>query len=87
MIHKLMELVKSYHNSKKYFWEIFIDSVEPYNYNKSGASEYEIYFNYMNIFHSNNIVIRQLKWKNCSHITECDKDSDYIAIHWYLRNK
>lgn len=85
MINELMELVKSYHNSKKHFWEIFIDSVEPSNYNKSGASEYEIYFNYMNIYHSNDIVIRQLNWKNCSHIRECDKDSDYVAIHWYLR--
>ena len=53
----LFNLVETYHNNfKKYvlnddnneqFYEIFLNKVTPENYELSGASEYEIYFNFI----------------------------------------
>ena len=51
----------------------------------SGASEYEIYFNYMNIYHKNDIIIRQLNWCNAANINNNNKHCDYVSIHWYMR--
>ena len=71
-------------NHKDTFFNIFLKMVE--NRKGSGASEFEIYFNYMLKNHCDKIKIRQLKWKN-----DNDKnmdsiiDFDYISYHWYLR--
>ena len=51
---------------------------------KSGASEYEIYFNYMLKYHSDKIKIRKLNWKNANSIDE-KENFDYISIHYYIR--
>lgn len=66
-IDELFAIVEEYH--KKPFWQAFITSVcEHKNHNinaaDSGASEYELYFNYMVKNHSDNIVIRDLNWQN-----------------------
>ena len=71
-------------NHKDTFFNIFLKMVE--NRKGSGASEFEIYFNYMLKNHCDKIKIRQLKWKN-----DNDKnmdsiiDFDYVSYHWYLR--
>jgi len=45
----------------------------------------KIYFNYMNIYHQNDIIIRELNWKNASSINDSNKECDYVSIHWYMR--
>jgi len=67
---------------KKDFWRIFMEHVDVQE--KSGASEYEIYFNYILKFHSNNIKIRRLEWENSGEINTI-KDLHYVSKHSYLR--
>lgn len=83
-VNSLMDLVETNHNGKP-FWEIFLDMVEPKDFLRSGASEYEIYFNYMNIYHQNEMIIRKLNWTNASSINDSNKNCDYVSIHWYMR--
>ena len=52
--------------------------------NHSGASEYEIYFNYMLKNHNDKIIIRKLNWKNCSNL-DINSKYDYISYHWHKR--
>jgi hypothetical protein len=52
----------------------------------SCASEYEIYFTYMYLYHQNDIVIRQLKWENRDSLQENNvNNNDFVSIHWYMR--
>ncbi len=52
--------------------------------NGAGASEYEIYFNYMLKYNQDKIQIRKLNWKNTNKL-ETDSDLDYISYHYYMR--
>ena len=81
ILNMLFELVEKYHNKK--FWECFLLFITPYNILGSGASEYEIYFNYINIYHKDSFIIRNLKWENLTNIIN-NCDLDYISCHWYL---
>ena len=51
----------------------------------SGASEYEIYFNFMMKFHQSDVRIRRLNWCNTGQFDGHD-NMDYISCHWYIRN-
>ena len=83
IIIELFKLVEEYHND--IFYIIFLKCINKNNILGSGASEYEIYFNYLHIYHKNKFLIRQLKWKNTDIVIN-DDDYDYISCHWYLRN-
>ena len=63
------------------FYNLFLKNVTEVG--GAGASEYELYFNYMLIYHKEEIVIRQLQWKNSATLQE--GDFDYISVHWYMR--
>jgi hypothetical protein len=78
----LFGLVEKRHN--KPFYNVFLESVDPNQIIWSGASEYEIYFNYMLIYHSSKIILRQLKWKNATTL-DVNSDNDYISYHHYNR--
>lgn len=78
---KLFKMVELHHNNEKKFYEIFLDCVQKkYRGNGSGASEYEMYYNYLLKYHKDDIIIRALKWKDASHY---DKKMDYVSIHWH----
>lgn len=81
---ELFNLIESYHNKK--FLQVFLENVIECHYLGAGASEYEIYFNYMANFHSENIIIRNLNWTNTSNIALLSSEYDYISWHWYQRN-
>ena len=83
-VNELVNLVETYHNNKP-FWEIYLNMIEPNDYPKSGSAENEIYFTFMNIYHKNDILIRQLNWSNASNINDNNKDCDFVSIHWYMR--
>lgn len=87
---ELFNIVQDYH--KLPFWQVFILSVnEHLKYdifaNESGASEYELYFNYMLQYHNNEIEIRDLNWENISIHSFNDKlkqDYDFISVCAWL---
>jgi hypothetical protein len=82
-VKELIELVENNHNNDL-FYNIFLKNVTEYE--KSGASEYEIYFNYILCKHSYDITIRPLKWKNSNNLNDLKNlNNDYISIHWYMR--
>jgi hypothetical protein len=80
IIQQLFYLVESYHNKK--FYEIFLENVSNNEWPNSGASEYELYFNYLHLYHTNKFKIRELKWTNASALN--NNNYDYISCHWYL---
>jgi hypothetical protein len=81
-INEMIDKIENTHNDK--FYNIFLKMVSSDMILSSGASEYEIYFNYMLEYHLSEIEIRSLKWINSSSIIT-DSDYDYISIHWYRR--
>lgn len=69
-------------NHIELFYNIFLKTVT--DKNGSGASEYEIYFNYMLKYYPDKIIIRKLNWKNTNKL-ETNSNYDYISYHWYMR--
>lgn len=82
-VKELMERVEHIHQMP--FWHTFMSKVNPSEYYPSGASEYEIYFNYMLTYHPERIQIRPLRWANVSTL-DLSSDLDYISYHHYMRN-
>ena len=79
-IDELISKIEKNHN--ELFYNIFLKTVTEKK--GSGASEYEIYFNYMLKYNPDKIQIRKLNWGNtCKLDTDCNLD--YISYHWYLR--
>jgi nucleoside-diphosphate-sugar epimerase len=88
-LNEIFNIVEAAH--LKPFWEAFILCVNEHrNHNptmsESGASEYELYFNYMLKYHPEKIKIRELKWKNTKDISSIEnEDYDYVSYHYYMR--
>jgi len=85
-LQNLFEMVERMHPGKL-FYEIFLESVDPRFALTSGASEYEIYFNYLQCFCKEYFNIRPLKWSNVK-IENLEKaiemNYDYVSCHHYL---
>ena len=85
----IKELINFIHENKsKNFWETFMDAVDPSLYKYSGASEYELYFNWMCKNHKDKIIIRSLPFTNQGgdpRYINKNTDSYYISIHWWMR--
>jgi hypothetical protein len=79
-IKELFHIVESKHNEP--FYETFLKKVVLYD--TSGASEYELYFNFMLLKHPRDISIRALNWTNTSTFDAID-GYDYISYHWHIR--
>jgi FkbM family methyltransferase len=80
-IKQLFNLIENYH--KDFFYNIFLKNVTEYS--GSGASEYELYFNFMLIYNKDKIKKRDLIWKNVSNLNDTEK-YDYVSCHWYNRD-
>jgi mannosyltransferase OCH1-like enzyme len=79
---KIFELIESLHNDS--FYNVFLKSVE--HISDSGASEYELYFNYMLQYYGESITLRTLKWQDVKN-TYNMHNNEYISIqHWYNEN-
>lgn len=79
IIKELILKVEKFHNKK--FPELFLSLVDKKNRKGSGASEYEIYFNYMFKFRSNSIKLRLLKFGDSN---EINFNLDYTVLHHYI---
>ena len=79
----LFNKIEKKHKDK--FYNVFLKNV--YNVNISGASEYEIYFNFMLKYYPNKIIIRPLKWTATNSLVKFKNNTyyDYISYHWFLR--
>jgi hypothetical protein len=65
------------------FWKFWLSKINPDHW--SGGSEYELYFNYLLIYHFHSIKIRPLKWDNATCVTKDHYSNfDYISVHWYM---
>lgn len=74
---KLFELVETYRGGKP-FWQIFMESVYEEE-GTSGASEYEIYFNFVLKYYPEHVMLRPLDWTNI-------KNYDYVSVcNWMGR--
>lgn len=79
---ELINKIEETHSDK--FYNVFLKMVLDVKH--SGASEYEIYFNYMLKNHKDDIEIRRLEWSNCASIDDINSKYDYVSCHWYMRN-
>jgi FkbM family methyltransferase len=77
---ELMDIVEKTHGET--FYKIFLKLVTEIT--GSGASEYEIYFNYMFNFHSDRVNLRPLNWHNVGSLI-LNENFDYVSCHHYLR--
>jgi len=83
---ELMDRVEKKYQNKKKFWEIFLDVIDRKQFMASGASEYEIYFTYMYLYHNDKMFIRQLNWANVANFQPSYINKyDFVSIHWYMR--
>ena len=80
ILRNLFYKVEKNHNLE--FWRVFMKMVDKDE--KSGASEYEIYFNYVWKEYNDRIKLRKLKWENSNSI-DYNKDLHYVSRHSYLR--
>jgi hypothetical protein len=81
-IQQLFDMIESHHNHTP-FWKLFLDFAT--DVTGAGASEYEIYFNYMLKYHPTNIRLRPLRWGNTRQFIP-NIDADYISWHWHMRD-
>lgn len=81
-VQEIFNLIEVQH--KKPFWQVFLEQVQ--DISGSGASEYELYYNYMIGNHPDKIILRPLKWKNVM-VPDFGlfKGFDYVSYHYYNR--
>jgi FkbM family methyltransferase len=79
-VNEIIDMIEKNYNDT--FYNVFLSMVT--DTTGSGASEYEIYFNYMLKYHSDKIKIRELNWRNTSGLI-LDDDFDYVSSHHHLR--
>ena len=86
-LNEIFAMVEELH--KKPFWQAFILCVDEHlkhniTTSESGASEYELYFNYMFKTYNNDIIIRNLNWSNISSHTfkmsTTKLNYDYVSV-------
>lgn len=77
----LFRLVESYNEQD--FWRAFLRHVPPGHIGLSGASEYEIYFNFMLLYCLDQVELRPLEWRNSPSLDV--PGCDYVSLHHYLR--
>jgi hypothetical protein len=82
-VNEIIDHIESLHNDS--FWNVFFKMVDEKDVFDSGASEYEIYFNYMCRYHPEKIQLRLLDWCNTSELNLRRQDKTYLSYHWYRR--
>jgi hypothetical protein len=80
-INELINKIEKNHNDT--FYNVFLKMVTEFLH--SGASEYEIYFNYMLKYNPDKIELRKLKWKNGVIDNLSETNYDYISCHHHNR--
>ena len=78
-------LIENIHNDL--FYNIFLKNVDKKCYLTSGASEYELYFNYMFYKHPDKVELRYLSFENKKDLSVINKINNfaYITNHHHKR--
>ena len=76
-LNEIFTLVEKLHEED--FWKVFLKCVTEKE--GSGASEYELYFNYIFKNHSDKVKIRKLRF---IHSKNLSSKFYYVSRHWYL---
>ena len=84
-IKELFYMIEKEHDD--IFYNIFLKSVAECHSSGvgSGASEYEIYFNFILDKHRNDTILRQLNWENSNIFLNNSNNCDYVSYPWYER--
>ena len=83
IINEIFNIIENIHND--FFYNIFLKNVNYDEITKSGASEYEIYFNFIFNKYPDNVILRHLNYIDTNDIKELNnKNVDYISMHHYL---
>ena len=70
----------------KPFWRRFLEEVDPQFKETSGASEYEIYFNFMRANYPKEAKPYPFRWRNTVNLSNLRQgDCHYISLHWHSR--
>ena len=91
IVSEMMSLVERHHNLP--FWIVFLKEVSPEKRDHSGASEYEMYFNYMLKNHKNKLIPRKLRFENTSLSVDdvlksmTNTDIYYASLHGWMVNR
>jgi hypothetical protein len=88
IISDLFKIVETYH--KNPLWKAFCKCIRKEDIYFSGASEYEIYFNFA-LAKTDQIKIRQLHWDNIFELRKVKKfrkkGYNYVSCHFYAQKK
>lgn len=86
LVREMMDMVEQHHQNKLPFYRLFIDLVPEENYTGSGASEYEMFFNYMCIHHPEKMMLRPKRISQNAQVGMNYEDTDVhlISYHWYI---
>ena len=79
-VDEMFSLIEKNHNDL--FYKVFLQFITEKS--GAGASEYEMYFNYMLKYNPDKIKLRRLNWKNTNKL-DINNNLDYISYHWYMR--
>lgn len=82
LVRHLFDIVENH--TGDIFWRSFMKNLDPAHISGSGASEYEMYFNFLLIYHKDKMKIRQLNWMNVFQVFY-HPDLNYISWHHYKR--
>lgn len=86
VLETLFEKVETHH--KVEFWVAFLQTIDPVCIQKSGASEYNIFFHYAMKHFPDRFKSRELVYKNGKQKSDLDDTkNDYVSFHWYNRIK
>lgn len=76
------------------FWEIFLYCIDKKEFSGSGASEYELYFNYIQLYYPNEYKLRKITWdEQLSTIKDindynCESSKhNYISCHHWRNGR
>ena len=85
-VREMMDMVITYHNIPE-FYDIYLQFILHQKTN-SGASEYELYFNFIQKYHPDAIKLRYLNYKGkkrCLDFTG-DTECDYVSVHSWIQS-
>ncbi len=88
ILRELKTKVEQYHNSPTPFWVHFLEKVDPTHRSLSGASEYEMYFNYMLQYHPLYVAVRSIPFASIKDLRELEvpRKEWYVNYHWWNRS-
>lgn len=86
LLEAMMARVQDHHGGRP-FWQVFLGVVDPAAAAHSGASEYELYYNYVRQFAPDRLRVRRLLWRNQSRWPSALDGClfAYVSVHWYKR--